>query len=1823
MFDLEKLWKKRLRVIFQSIAAGERSHREIASIASHIGADYHGRFLIELLQNACDQAKKAGLHNSTITIIRTEQCIAVTNQGEPFTEPGIEEITSLGLSSKDPQIDIGNKGFGFKAVFQITEEPEIYSSTGYGESFRTVAGNHFGLNRRVFQTRFFREQVTAFAEDSLRRTPELADEIRATTGCDDVLAAILAEVAQAAPFKFPIPLAEEHLRRRLYHLGLPPGREADSQTLIVLPMFSGEETQRVVNDAFEELFQSNAPAVLFLDGVGRIEVVDRVRRVNIELLRQPISQVETLNRGAVFQVCTTWITDLEGDGHTTDWWVLYRDIGASDADERAAVAKAAAELPGENWQKVSHARVAVALQHPDKTLPAGTPLDANGLFCIGLPTTDRTGTPFWIDGRFHANISRTGIDLTKSYNRLLFEESVKLVEDLVERLKIDDDIDRRRAVTQAMTCGDGPLADTLQQCGIAESKIILGRDGSDFVAPKDLSLPERADSDMFNTLSGGQAEDFGFILADSALMLNARELLDKLAHRPQFTFGPDQRFLKREEGGKSLLEFGCSRLRAAGPGFWEPFFDWLLKRFSSDALKDQTILPVGDGELVSPGSRVFFRPWSKTAPSGQSEEDVASEDIPADLANALLFLDERALLVRDPSGTNLTPLARRLAIDGGTQSGLVRRPRRLELLNDLIAPRLADVAGKPEQQSTALGILRLAVTWSQALSDSARAQLRSGTFRVPVKSTEAVWSWVAPRGVYFGDNWLDPETDRLLKTAYGDQPERRLVEWTDFAAACGSGQDERWFWINGLQCLEVNRAPQIRKAPRGRPAPLCSFSYRELSPVYGATSPWPELASLYQDYIETIRKRPANTKTGQTFDVKELTWIDGLENEETRPAVVDLMLRTPLQYEQYTETLLQRSDGSDATQVPSFWAHCLTTNEWAVVPTERGLRAVTKCWLLEMEQATKLRKRYALLDTVSSRYREAQRLLTRLGARWLNDAPAYRLIEALHDIADALGNTRGVHQQKTIEALVEDLYARLNRRGEARLLAESFTAILTRPVPLKRGERMVAVDITKEDCIFFDDEPNRSRFIPLFSEKCCVPVATRSGIVDLLAAFRDVLGDARVVRTSEAAIDTGFTPDLNTPDEPLQEYVKRQFPETPTMVDLGLVMALAGRDPSTEDFKRVWSRLTNAVLTFGHFPVESRTVVFCERAELANPNILASTLASKYQVLAAVWPIVGAAARYILAAYAAAVETNARDAFFADNGVGPVERENIESALGMVTPGPFEHLRSALFAIWRRRSPKAPIEEFQDQWKTRARKSAETAEWIGCHELRELLDQPQATDIEGQNLEILRTAGISIFEWQEARFELGEQPWQFEKSIKLYSQVRALLTATLMVVAARSATTDLAAANEVLEKLRSGAIPESVGHDVMGWQAALVAIVDLFIEMLSRSDTLEVLLSRVHRLRLEKPDSLDEVVFGDVPRREVDTYIDRPAPLREQDAREVVSNVLKVAGALGTLLGEPLDTSVVRTDDRVTALSSGWWSNRFTVLYALRRSLERVAPKTASRMSEQMVFHAPRPWQAYWDSLPELGPVVADAPAPPEPKKELLGVQLTRNEVITDLAKASAGKLGQALSAAAKRSAAPGVLRNRQHNQAMLPERRVGGGTRTSIGRSGTAHPNADNELTGILGEGFVFEYLKECLPEFDESCWRSTNRKAYGLADTGRDDLGYDFEYTDLQGCLTGRTDRPCCYIEVKATSGDGTEAFPITVNEWEMAQRCHDNPRDTVYLIIRVEHVGSQTPRVWEILIDPIQLWTQKEIAISHHDLWVYVGRPIHTEVPPGSIM
>src|SRR5437870_7538565 len=99
MSNLMRLWKSRVMAIVGIVRAGETEHREVANIAAQIGADYHGRFIVELLQNASDQAADGGLRDSSVTIVRASEFVAIANEGTPFDDKGLRSITSLGLST--------------------------------------------------------------------------------------------------------------------------------------------------------------------------------------------------------------------------------------------------------------------------------------------------------------------------------------------------------------------------------------------------------------------------------------------------------------------------------------------------------------------------------------------------------------------------------------------------------------------------------------------------------------------------------------------------------------------------------------------------------------------------------------------------------------------------------------------------------------------------------------------------------------------------------------------------------------------------------------------------------------------------------------------------------------------------------------------------------------------------------------------------------------------------------------------------------------------------------------------------------------------------------------------------------------------------------------------------------------------------------------------------------------------------------------------------------------------------------------------------------------------------------------------------------------------------------------------------------------------------------------------------------------------------------------------------------------------------------------------------------------------------------------------
>ena len=94
----------------------------------------YGSFLMEFVQNA-DDAKSRSLRIELL-----ENAIKISNDGRVFSKEDVRSICKVGRSSKTPEDYIGYLGVGFKAVFLISECPEIHSD-----------GYHFKFDRSFWQ----------------------------------------------------------------------------------------------------------------------------------------------------------------------------------------------------------------------------------------------------------------------------------------------------------------------------------------------------------------------------------------------------------------------------------------------------------------------------------------------------------------------------------------------------------------------------------------------------------------------------------------------------------------------------------------------------------------------------------------------------------------------------------------------------------------------------------------------------------------------------------------------------------------------------------------------------------------------------------------------------------------------------------------------------------------------------------------------------------------------------------------------------------------------------------------------------------------------------------------------------------------------------------------------------------------------------------------------------------------------------------------------------------------------------------------------------------------------------------------------------------------------------------------------------------------------------------------------------------------------------------------------------------------------------------------------------------------------------------------
>lgn len=105
-----------------------RSLDERGGAQELVRQQYSGRYPFELLQNANDAARERGT-NGRARFVLTETALLVADNGSGFGEQQVQAICSLGRSSKGPGTSIGHKGLGFKSVGEITDRPQIVSTS--------------------------------------------------------------------------------------------------------------------------------------------------------------------------------------------------------------------------------------------------------------------------------------------------------------------------------------------------------------------------------------------------------------------------------------------------------------------------------------------------------------------------------------------------------------------------------------------------------------------------------------------------------------------------------------------------------------------------------------------------------------------------------------------------------------------------------------------------------------------------------------------------------------------------------------------------------------------------------------------------------------------------------------------------------------------------------------------------------------------------------------------------------------------------------------------------------------------------------------------------------------------------------------------------------------------------------------------------------------------------------------------------------------------------------------------------------------------------------------------------------------------------------------------------------------------------------------------------------------------------------------------------------------------------------------------------------------------------------------------------------------
>lgn len=929
----------KVRTFLYELAEGTSNYRSLHSLTEQVEHQYHGRFIVELIQNAHDSlltpsSSSDGLGRIEIALRDEGEfgTFYVANDGRPFSPSNFNSLSQLGQSDKNPQESIGNKGIGFRSVLEITDTPQIYSRSD--RKSPQFDGFCFAFSPEVIHRLTDPVQALLHGDDKacspFGEAPlvdwdaRLLDKFRvsvARIAKKENMPAdawLMRELKYLSPYLLPFPI-----RDRGTFVGEFENRHF--ATLIRFPL-KNANTLALVREKLDELDDS---ALLFLEKASSLTLDSGDNRR--ELSRSHVACPGSLLSGRKVSISE------RSDGCPRHYWVWTRDIALSDTPEE--VQTAVQQLPGK-WPQLHEVAISIGVRLGEEPEP--------GALSIFLPTLLATGCATHINAPFFGDMSRTHIDFGTGdeqgssndavYNRFLLSEAARFAVSVIQNELAGRGLDEARAVVDMLApWGTDQGATGRWQQLTASAADELGADiktAAWFFSDRgwgmlsETSLLQEMDSPSI--LTPRTLREHAVFASYVEGLDSRRELIEALsdAHGIEVYPSPDDLAITVE----SIAGHIHKKPETDWNGFWSDVDD--LFEEECEALTGKRVLLGNDGQLHAGGGgecTVFFIPRQGASDDEEVENDGDVKEIPVALRPFVAFLNEKIQVYEEKNGRLQQTRVRKLLLE----SKLVSRFRREDILNDVLLARTPALPVRLTGADAEMcrDILLWALRLMAHLVERGKGEKSLRLLKTLPAPCNGGWYPLAETA--FGPGWAYTQGDVTenylvrLRTPEAREAHQRLLLPPNDARWAGNGNAHIGLLrlvgvFDGLRLISIEPKSWSHRfeASKG------NFQLPKSAPPGWSDGDWIEYGTM-------ARTDARPTYNRGIYDIQQIYAFPGLDkyqelDEGTRMALMEVVLGSAGHWEGgWDELWINRVEGSwDNILLRSPLAYCLRKLPW-------------------------------------------------------------------------------------------------------------------------------------------------------------------------------------------------------------------------------------------------------------------------------------------------------------------------------------------------------------------------------------------------------------------------------------------------------------------------------------------------------------------------------------------------------------------------------------------------------------------------------------------------------------------------------------------------------------------------------------------------------------------------------------------------------------------------------------------------------------------------------------------------------------------------------